>query len=76
MDGQGNYDGIQMKPGDTIQLKTVKDVSVPVEALRFLGKDDWYQEKELKVAALTSRPLAKWILSSVMTQIVTEWILL
>ena len=59
MDGQGNYDGIQMKPGDTIQLKTVKDVSVPAEALRFLGKNNWYQEKELKVAALTSRPLAK-----------------
>lgn len=27
--------------------------------MRFLGEDDWYQEKELKVAALTSRPLAK-----------------
>lgn len=59
MDGQGNYDGIKIAPGDFLQIKTIKDISVDPEALRFLGEDDWYQEKELKVAALTSRPLAK-----------------
>lgn len=59
MDGQGNYDGIKIVPGDFLHIKTVKDSSVDPEALRFLGEADWYQEKELRVAALTSRPLAK-----------------
>lgn len=59
MDGQGNYDGVDVKPGETIALTTVRDRNVPQEALRFQGKKEWYQSKPLKVAALASRPLAK-----------------
>lgn len=59
MGGQGDYDGISIKPGDMLQIKTVSSADVPKEALKFLGKSEWYQSKELKVAALASRPLAK-----------------
>lgn len=59
MDGQGNYDGIDIHPGDTVQLKTVSDTAVPAEALKFLGGDDWYQQKSMKVSAISSRHLAK-----------------
>lgn len=59
MDGQGNYGGVEIKPEDVVRIKTVKDSQTAPEALRFLGDEDWYQEKELKVTALTSRPLAK-----------------
>ena len=34
-------------------------MTVPAEALRFLGPNDWYVEKEFKVAALVSRSLGK-----------------
>ena len=43
VDGQGNYDGIDILAGDEIQLKTVKNLSVPEEALKFLGEEEWYQ---------------------------------
>ena len=59
VDGQGNYDGIDILTGDEIQLKTVKNLSVPEEALKFLGEEEWYQQKTLKVSAIVSRPLAK-----------------
>lgn len=59
MDGQGNYDGIDIKPGDTIRLKVPKSQQVPEEALRFQGPEDWYVEKEFKVCALVSRSLGK-----------------
>lgn len=59
MDGQGNYDGIDIRPGDTIRLKVPKDSGVPEEALRFEGPGDWYLEKEFKVSAIVSRPLGK-----------------
>ena len=39
VDGQGNYDGIDILAGDEIQLKTVKNLSVPEEALKFLGEE-------------------------------------
>lgn len=59
MDGQGNYDGIDIHLGDMLDVKTVRAADVPAEALKFQGKEDWYQEKRLKVAAIASRPLAK-----------------
>ncbi len=59
MDGQGNYDGVAVKPGDEIMLTTVSGREVPQEALRFQGEQEWYQSKPLKVTALASRPLAK-----------------
>ena len=59
MDGQGNYDGIDLSPGDSIRLKVPKNASVPEAALRFEGEEDWYLEKEFTVAAVVSRTLGK-----------------
>lgn len=59
MDGQGNYDGIDISPGDSIRLKVPKNPYVPEEALRFEGETDWYLEKEFTVAAVVSRTLGK-----------------
>lgn len=59
MDGQGNYDGIDLSPGDSIRLKVPKNASVPEAALRFEGEADWYLEKEFTVAAVVSRTLGK-----------------
>lgn len=58
MDGQGNYDAFNIHPGDMLPIKTIKDNTVPQEALRFLGEEQWYQNKTMKVAAIASRPLA------------------
>lgn len=58
MDGQGNYGGAAIQAGGQIQLKTITG-DVPKEALRFEGKSGWYQTKQLQVAALATRPLAK-----------------
>lgn len=59
MDGQGNYDGVRVAPGDEISLTTVSSPDVPQEALRFQGESGWYQSVPLDVAAVVSRPLAK-----------------
>lgn len=59
MDGQGNYDGIDIGTGDTVRVKTPADTEAEGEVLKFLGSDESYREQELKVAAVVSRPLAK-----------------
>lgn len=66
MDGQGTYEGIDLHAGETIRLKTPdllkEDLSKKAllkEALRFQGDSSWYQNLDLKVAAVASRPLAK-----------------
>lgn len=59
MDGQGNYGGIAVEPGDEITLTTISGREVPQEALRFMGEQEWYQSRPLKVTAVASRPLAK-----------------
>lgn len=59
MSGQGTYDGIAIKTGDFITLKTPKSTDVPKEVLRFQEEDGFYTEHKLEVAALASRPLAK-----------------
>ena len=59
MGGQGTYDGIDMKTGDFVTLKTPKSTEVPAEVLKFQEEDSFYTEQKLEVAALASRPLAK-----------------
>ena len=59
MDGQGNYDGIDIAAGDTLRLKTPGDPQADGEILKFLGEEEAYQEQELTVDAVVSRPLAK-----------------
>ena len=59
MGGQGTYDGIDIKTGDFITLKTPKNTEVPVEVLRFQEEDSFYTEQKFEVTALASRPLAK-----------------
>lgn len=59
MDGQGNYDGIDIHINDILDVKTLRTADVPAKALKFQGKRGWYQEKRLKVSAIASRPLAK-----------------
>lgn len=59
MDGQGNYDGLKIQPGDTITLKVPKDQKVPEEVYKFQSGEEWYQEKEFTVAALVNRTMAK-----------------
>lgn len=59
MGGQGTYDGIDIKTGDFITLKTPKNTEVPAEVLRFQEEDSFYTEQKFEVTALASRPLAK-----------------
>lgn len=59
MDGQGNYDAVDVHSGDAVAVKTVSGVDVPSEALRFQGEDGWYQNQNLQVTAVSSRPLAR-----------------
>lgn len=59
MDGQGNYDGLKIRPGDTITLKVPKDQGVPEEVYKFQSGEEWYREKEFTVAALVNRTMAK-----------------
>ncbi|EGB92979.1 FtsX-like permease family protein [Clostridium sp. D5] len=59
MDGQGNYDGIDLKAGDAITLKTPVSSAAAPEVLRFESEADQYREAEFQAAAITSRPLAK-----------------
>lgn len=59
MDGQGNYDGIDVYAGDTIQVKTPKDSAADPEVLKFLSGEENYRETSFTVDALVSRPLAK-----------------
>lgn len=59
MDGQGNYDGITIKSGDTFQIRTPKDAEAAPDILKFLNEDKDYKTQELKVNAIVSRPLGK-----------------
>lgn len=57
VDGQGNYDGLDVKAGDTITLKVPKSQNVEAEVLRFQSPADMYIEKEFLVSAVVSRSL-------------------
>ena len=59
MDGQGNYDGIELSPGDPLTVRTPKDSKGPAELLRFQAAEDQYQDTKLNVQAVVSRPLAR-----------------
>lgn len=59
MGGQGTYEGIAVKAGESITLKTPRSTEVPAEVLKFQEEDTFYTEQEFGVAALVSRPLAK-----------------
>lgn len=59
MGGQGTYDGIDIKTGDFITLKTPKNTEVQAKVLRFQEEDSFYTEQKFEVTALASRPLAK-----------------
>lgn len=56
-DAQNNYDGLDIKVGDTIVLKTVKELNSNKDLLRFIGKKELYQEKKFKVTAIVSDSL-------------------
>ncbi len=59
MDGQGNYNFYGMHPGDTVVLRIPKEMNCPAQVLKFEGKRTDYIEKEFRIAAIVSRPLAK-----------------
>ena len=59
MGGQGTYEGISLSSGDSIQLKTPVNTEVSQEVLKFLAEENQYREKNFKISALASRPLAK-----------------
>ena len=59
MDGQGNYDGITLKPRDTLEIRTPRDARPEADVLRFLGAEEDYRTASMEIAALTSRPLGK-----------------
>lgn len=58
-DGQGNTDGIDLRQGDSIFLKTPKDTGNSGEILKFLSDESLYNTGEFQIAAVTNRPLAK-----------------
>ena len=57
MDGQGNYDGISVSPGDALSVRTPK--TAQTELLKFQGEDSLYQNSDLQVQAVVSRTLAR-----------------
>ena len=59
MDGQGNYDVIDIGAGDTVQIRTPEDPEAEGETLKFLSGGEDYRDRSLKIGALISRPLAK-----------------
>ena len=59
MDGQGNYDGITLGVGDTLEIRTPRDPEPEADVLRFLGEENDYRTNDLKIAAMASRPLGK-----------------
>lgn len=54
IDAQNNHDGLTIQPGDTITLKTLKNLNADKKLLRFEGEEEEYQEKEFKVLAVVS----------------------
>ena len=57
MDGQGNYDGISVSPGDALSVRIPK--TAQTELLKFQGEDSLYQNSDLQVQAVVSRTLAR-----------------
>ena len=59
VDGQGNSDGIALRCGDSLRVKTPRDPEAEEALLQFDGPADAYQTTALSVCALVSRPLGK-----------------
>ncbi len=59
MDGQGNYYFYGKKPGDTITLRVPRQENYTDDLLKFQSGQENYIEKEFKIAAIVSRPLAQ-----------------
>lgn len=59
MDGQGNYDGISVSPGDALSVRTPKTADTQTELLKFQGEDSLYQNSNFQVQAVVSRTLAR-----------------
>ena len=59
VDGQGNSNGIALRCGDSLRVKTPCDPEAEEALLQFDGPADAYQTTALPVCALVSRPLGK-----------------
>ena len=59
VDGQGNSDGIALRCGDSLSVKTPCDPEAEEALLQFDGPADAYQTTALPICALVSRPLGK-----------------
>ena len=57
MDGQGNYDGISVSPGDALSVRTPK--TAQTELLKFQGEDSLYQNSDLQVQAVVEQNTGK-----------------
>lgn len=59
MGGQGDYNGIDIGCGDSIQLRTPSDSAAEADILRFQSAADNYHDQNFKVNAIVSRPMGK-----------------
>lgn len=59
VDGQGNYDAIDLAVGDALTVKTPRDITAADDLLHFDGVVSDYTESTCLVSALVSRPLGK-----------------
>ena len=59
MDGQGNYDGISVSPGDALSVRIPK--TAQTELLKFQGEDSLYQNRIFKSRQLSAEHWQEWI---------------
>ncbi len=57
IDAQNNHDGLDIKVGDTIQIKTIKEDFSDKELLKFDSDDECYTTKEYTVGAIVGESL-------------------
>lgn len=57
VDAQNNVGGLDIKAGDTIIIKTLKDINADKDLVCFEGAEELYQEKEFKVLAIVGNSL-------------------
>lgn len=59
MDGQGNYNGIDIKPGDGLAVRTPENPKASSDVLKFTGDGQEYKDQDLKISGIVSRSLGK-----------------
>lgn len=59
MDGQGNYNGIDIKPGDALAIRTPEDPKASSDVLKFTDNEQEYKNQNLKISGIVSRSLGK-----------------